>query len=112
MTRRHRKRQVHHLEPAGAVIAGGGRYLYRLWRSWEKAPGGTEGTCLWVMLNPSTADHVQDDPTIRRVVGYSKAWGFTRAEVVNLYAYRTASPADLCAVTAALLKAPGIGPGT
>lgn len=48
--------------------------------------------CTFVMLNPSTADAEQDDPTIRRCIRFARDWGFTRLKVVNLYAYRTPSP--------------------
>ena len=74
---------------AGAVVVG--RYRYSLSRWWRRVGP----RIAWVMLNPSTADAAQDDPTIRRVVGFSKAWGFTHVEVVNLFAYRTPSPARL-----------------
>lgn len=47
------------------------------------------------MLNPSTADETVDDPTIRRVIGFSRAWGFGRMLVVNLFALRTTRPHDL-----------------
>jgi hypothetical protein len=44
------------------------------------------------MLNPSTADGEQDDPTIRRCVGFARREGFGRLEVVNLYGYRATEP--------------------
>lgn len=47
------------------------------------------------MLNPSTADHVIDDPTIRRCVGFAKAWGFGRLVVANLFALRATNPYEL-----------------
>ena len=47
------------------------------------------------MLNPSTADGSRDDPTIRRVIGFSRRWGFASALVVNLFAWRATRPADL-----------------
>jgi hypothetical protein len=47
------------------------------------------------MLNPSTADASQDDPTVRRVVGFSKKWGMGGAIVANLFALRSPSPRDL-----------------
>ena len=47
----------------------------------------------WVMLNPSTADADVDDPTIRRVYGFSK--GAVRIEVVNLVPLRSPYPDDL-----------------
>lgn len=50
---------------------------------------------VWIMLNPSTADAELDDPTIRRVVGFTKDWGFAAAEVVNLFALRATHPVEL-----------------
>jgi hypothetical protein len=58
---------------------------------------GHPKTVLFVMLNPSTADGEADDATIRRCVGFCKAWNYERLEVVNLYAYRTTKPKDLTA---------------
>ena len=60
------------------------RYRYSLERSWN----GGEGRVLFIGLNPSTADHKKDDPTIRRCVGFAKSWGFNGMEIVNLFAYR------------------------
>lgn len=50
---------------------------------------------LWIMLNPSTADETLDDPTIRRVRGFTHRLGSSGFTVVNLYAYRATKPADL-----------------
>lgn len=77
-----------------AVITACGRYRYRLERRWEHGPAAT-----FVMLNPSTADHQQDDPTIRRCIGYERAWHLAGIVVVNLYAWRATRPADLWAVS-------------
>lgn len=71
-----------------AVLSPCGTYRYHLRREWLTG----EGTACWIMLNPSTADAELDDPTIRRVVGFSQRWGFAAAEVVNLYAYRATDP--------------------
>src|SRR5690349_3088795 len=68
-----------------------GRYRYRLWRCW--LPGAA--TAVWVMLNPSTADDVRDDATIRRCLALTRAWGFGALEVVNLYGLRATDPAAL-----------------
>jgi len=50
---------------------------------------------LWVMLNPSTADGQQDDPTIRKVMGFSALLGYGNVYVVNKYAYRATDPTEL-----------------
>ena len=47
------------------------------------------------MLNPSSADDRQNDPTIRRCISFAQAWGYGSLEVVNLFAYRTAYPREL-----------------
>jgi hypothetical protein len=75
----------------GATFDPSGAYRYHLWREWDPAlPSVT-----FVMLNPSTADAEQADPTTRRCIGFAQAWGYGRLEVVNLFAYRATSPADL-----------------
>lgn len=75
----------------GAVMSGPYRYL--LWRCWDDAP--TLSLVTFVMLNPSTADDTQDDPTVRRCVAYAKAWGHAAVRVVNLFALRATDPATL-----------------
>lgn len=75
---------------SSAVLSPCGLYRYRLGRRW--APGGT--VC-WILLNPSTAGAVKDDPTIRRCVGFAKRWGCGAIEVVNLFALRSPDPRSL-----------------
>lgn len=79
---------------ATAKISDDGLYRYTLSRRWDY--GGT--TAFFIMLNPSTADGFVDDPTIRRCMGYAKAWDCTALVVVNLYAYRATKPEDLWTV--------------
>lgn len=74
----------------GATIIGG--FRYRLWRCWGGA--GSRSVC-FVMLNPSTADADNDDPTLVRIIGFAKAWGFGSLDVVNLYSYRATDPEAL-----------------
>lgn len=69
-----------------------GQFRYLLTREF-----GGESTCLFIMLNPSTADAEHNDPTIRRCISFAKREGFGRLEVVNLYAFRSHSPAVLFA---------------
>ena len=53
--------------------------------------------CTFIMLNPSVADAVIDDPTLRKCKGFATRWGFGGIRVVNLYAYRATKPAALVA---------------
>lgn len=75
----------------GAVLSEDGRYRYHLTRAWDWAGP----VAVFVMLNPSTADDLLDDATVRRCIGYGRAWECGRVEVVNLFAHRTRSPKHL-----------------
>lgn len=74
-----------------AIIDPTGTYRYSLWRIWDHSLPKV----VFVMLNPSTADHKEDDPTIRRCIGFSKDWGFGSLEVINLFAFRATNPYEL-----------------
>lgn len=50
---------------------------------------------MFVGLNPSTADETNDDPTIRRCIGFAKAWGFSGLVMTNLFAFRATDPKDM-----------------
>ena len=49
----------------------------------------------FLLLNPSTADEVQDDPTIRRCRGYAADWGYGEVIILNAFAYRATAPQDM-----------------
>lgn len=74
-----------------AVISDCGKYRYRLSRTWM--PGRPVAT--FVMLNPSTADAMVDDATIRKCMGFAQRWGMGGIRVGNLFAYRATKPADM-----------------
>lgn len=79
----------------GADYSSCGLYRYSLWRDWSMR-AETARTILWIMLNPSRADHLgNNDPTIERCQRRSAAWGFQRMEVVNLFALSSPYPKAL-----------------
>ena len=82
---------IEDIDERSAVLSDDGKYRYQLDRKW--GPG--EVMLTFVMLNPSTADANEDDPTIRRCVNFAKRELFHGIRVLNLYAYRTPSPAQL-----------------
>ena len=74
----------------GAIISECGQYRYHLWRTWDD--DRFKPRLAFIMLNPSTADAENDDPTIRRVINFAKAWGYGGIDIFNLFAYITSSP--------------------
>ena len=79
-----------------AVISDDGKYRYWLERDLAGIGTGTFAV-VFIMLNPSTADATQDDPTIRRCIGYARKWNAGRLIVVNLFALRATDPRQLWA---------------
>ena len=76
-------------------------YRYALTRVWE--PGGP--WLLYVMLNPSTATEVANDPTVERCERRARALGAGAFRVCNLFAFRATDPRRLKAA------ADPVGPG-
>ncbi len=76
---------------SGARFDATETYRYQLWRRWLVG----SGMCNFIMLNPSTATHEEDDPTIRRCIGYAKAWGYGGLYVTNLFGLRSTDPKAL-----------------
>jgi hypothetical protein len=66
-------------------------YRYTLTRVWN--PDG--GRALFVMLNPSTATEVQNDPTVERCERRARALGFGAFRVLNIFAYRATDPREM-----------------
>jgi len=76
---------------SGAVFSPCRSYRYVLWRTWDdKLPRVN-----FVGLNPSTADEVSDDPTMRRCRRFAEHWGFGGFIMTNLFAFRATKPSDL-----------------
>lgn len=73
---------------AGALFSPCRQYRYVLWRRWNpELP-----VCAVVGLNPSTADELTDDPTIRRCINFAKSWGYGALHMTNLFAWRATDP--------------------
>ena len=83
------------LVSAGAAFDSSKTFRYVLWRNFAVDP---KDVCLWIMLNPSTADEHTDDPTVRRCQQFSRAWGFDACRVVNAFSFRSTNPKALSIV--------------
>jgi hypothetical protein len=64
-----------------------GRYRYLLGRRWAPGPLMT-----FLLLNPSSADHRGDDPTLRRCIQFAGRERCGGLEVINVYAFRALNP--------------------
>jgi hypothetical protein len=84
ITRTHTKGDA----PSVAVYSPCERYRYALTRTWD--PQGRK--VLFVMLNPSTATEVQNDPTVERCERRARALGFGAFRVCNIFAWRDTDP--------------------
>lgn len=84
ITRTHTKGDA----PSTAVYSDCENYRYALTRIWDE-----DGKRVaFVMLNPSTATEVQNDPTVERCERRARALGFGSFRVCNIFAYRATDP--------------------
>ena len=72
----------------GALFSPDRVYRYTLTRVWD----AEKARVCFILLNPSTANEKQDDPTIRHCIAFAKSWGNGGIEIVNLFAYRSTNP--------------------
>jgi hypothetical protein len=93
---------------SGAIFTRNRKYRYALWRVWNP----DRGRVLFVMLNPSIADEVVDDPTQGRCRRFARDWGFGGYMAANIFAYISTDPKEMreardpvCAQNDAYLKA-------
>ena len=71
------------------------RYRYTLWRVWNAQP---KKICMFIGLNPSTADEFENDPTVRRCIGFAHREGCDALVMTNIFAFRATDPGDMKAV--------------
>lgn len=74
-----------------AVYSDCEKYRYSLTRTWDI--GGQKA--LFIMLNPSTATEVQNDPTVERCERRSRTLGFGAFQVTNIFAWRDTDPKNM-----------------
>lgn len=74
-----------------AVYSDCESYRYELSRVWE----GKGDHVLFVMLNPSTATELRNDPTIERCERRARMLGFGGMSIANLFGFRATDPRDL-----------------
>ncbi|WP_153976914.1 DUF1643 domain-containing protein [Paenibacillus xylanilyticus] len=67
------------------------KYRYLLSREWD----ASLPRLLYVMLNPSTASHEEEDQTSKQCLYFAKKFGFGSLEIVNLYAIISTDPNQL-----------------
>lgn len=64
---------------------------YSLKREWDKS----KNKILYIMLNPSKADDKKDDPTIRRLVNFTKKFNYGGFLVGNIFTTITPNPKEI-----------------
>lgn len=75
----------------GAHFSEDRQYRFSLWRIWDK----TKPLIMFIGLNPSTANETEPDPTITRVIGFAKSWGYGGVYMMNCWAYVSTDPEKL-----------------
>lgn len=71
-----------------AIFSDCGTWRYSLERRWDSS----KLQCVWVCLNPSTATADIDDPTVRKIAGFSHRWGYGGFRLYNVLALRSTDP--------------------
>lgn len=74
-----------------AIFSDDEKCRYVLRRVWDDK----KGKIVFIGLNPSTATEIKNDPTVSRMISFSKLHGFGSISVCNLFAFRTTFPSDL-----------------
>lgn len=67
---------------------------YRYWLE-VKVSDHDGRVCMFLMLNPSTADAMKSDPTVSTCKRFARDWGYGTVRVCNLFALRSPYPRTL-----------------
>lgn len=81
------RRRISDRVTRGVLFSDDFKYRYKLWRKWSDAP-----PLVFIMLNPSTADLDNNDPTVERCERRARMWGYGALYVGNAFAYRDTDP--------------------
>jgi hypothetical protein len=76
---------------SGASFSEDRKYRFSLWRVWDDS----KPLIHFVMLNPSTADETDNDPTVERCKRRAEQNGYGGLIVTNIFAYRSTEPKEL-----------------
>lgn len=74
-----------------AMLSKDRQYRYVLSRIWDE----DKPIVVFIGLNPSTADELNDDSTITKCINYAKSWSYGGFYMLNLFAYRAKNPSDM-----------------
>lgn len=80
---------------SGADFDDDRKNRYVLWRIWDDS----KPMVMFIGLNPSKANESKPDPTITRVIGFAKSWGYGGIYMLNLFPYVTPYPEELVETT-------------
>lgn len=79
------------LSENGAIFSPDRKYRYALFRMWDI----NKPSIMFIGLNPSTANEVDNDATIRRVIRFAQDWDFGGVYMMNLFGLVTPYPDEL-----------------
>jgi hypothetical protein len=79
------------MNESGAMFSECRKYRYALWRIWDRSLP----LVMFVGLNPSKANEIAPDPTIKSVMRIAKHNGFGGIYMMNCFPYISTNPDDL-----------------
>lgn len=79
------------IERRKAIFSDCEQYRYLIEIIWDDS----KPLCQFIGLNPSTADEMKDDPTMRRCKDFAKRWGCGGLLMTNVFAIRATQPAEM-----------------
>lgn len=78
----------------GAVFNKDRTHRLQLWRRWNS----NKPMVLFIMLNPSTGDEKENDPTIKRLISFAQNFNYGGFYIGNMFSYITPNSIDLCLI--------------